>query len=70
MTNETENVAAHKEPTPAQKIGVCTAGEVSITVEEWLRSGTYQIMKHTVMESVQAGMNQTACAGFPKLVAI
>jgi hypothetical protein len=70
MTNETENVAAHKEPTTAQKVGVCAAGEVSITVEGRSRSGTYQIMKQTVMESVQAGMNQTACAGFPRLVAI
>lgn len=30
MTNETENVAAHKEPTTAQKIGVSAAREVSI----------------------------------------
>ena len=27
-------------------------------------------MKQTVIESVQAGMNQTALAGFPRLVAI
>ena len=30
----------------------------------------YQIVKRTVMKSVQAGMNQTVCAGLPNPVAI
>ena len=70
MSNEAEDVATNKEPTAAQQIGVGPTGIVSVKQKGRPRSVTYQIMKQTVIESVQAGMNQTACAGFPKPVAI